>query len=134
MGDFTLKTFPSMFEETYTSGEQILKVETRRLHGVRTCQRPLCASRASAHKRERGGSWAGLWICCVPASDKVHPSGLSFSYVQLLSRVRLFVTPRAAARQASLSLTNSQSSLKLMSIELVMPSNHLILCRPLLSP
>ena len=71
-----------MFEETYTSGEQILKVETRRLHGVRTCQRPLCASRASAHKRERGGSWAGLWICCVPASDKVHPSGLSFSYVQ----------------------------------------------------
>ena len=121
-----------MFEETYTSGEQILKVETRRLHGVRTCQRPLCASRASAHKRERGGSWAGLWICCVPASDKVHPSGLSFSYVQLLSRVRLFVTPRAAARQASLSLTNSQSSLKLMSIELVMPSNHLILCHPLL--
>ena len=49
-----------------------------------------------------------------------------------LSRVCLFVTPWNAARQASLSITNFQSFLKLMSIELVMPSNHLILCRPLL--
>ena len=48
------------------------------------------------------------------------------------SHVRLFVTPWTAACQASLSLTNSWSLLKLMSIELVMPSNHLILCRPLL--
>ena len=55
-----------------------------------------------------------------------------FSSVQSLSRVWLFVTPWTAARQASLSITNSQSLLKLMSIELVMPSNHLILCRPLL--
>ena len=54
------------------------------------------------------------------------------SSVQSLSRVQLFATPWAAARQASLSITNSQSLLKLMSIELVMPSNHLILCRPLL--
>ena len=53
---------------------------------------------------------------------------------QLLSRVRLFVTPWTAACQASLSITNSQSLLKLMSIESVMPSNHLILCRPLLLP
>ena len=52
--------------------------------------------------------------------------------VQLLSRVQLFVTPWTAARQASLSITNSWSSLKLMSIESVMPSNHLILCHPLL--
>ena len=52
--------------------------------------------------------------------------------VQLLSHVRLFVTPWTAARQASLSITNSRSLLKLMSIELVMPSNHLILCHPLL--
>src|SRR5574339_418708 len=50
----------------------------------------------------------------------------------MLSRVRLFVTPWTAARQASLSITNSQSLLKLMSIELVMPSNHLIFCHPLL--
>ena len=52
--------------------------------------------------------------------------------VQLLSCVRLFVTPWTAAHQASLSITNSRSLLKLMSIELVMPSNHLILCHPLL--
>ena len=52
------------------------------------------------------------------------------SSVQLLSCVRLFVTPWTAARQASLSITNSRSLPKLMSIELVMPSNHLILCLP----
>ena len=52
--------------------------------------------------------------------------------VQSLSRVRLLVTPWTTAHQASLSITNSQSLLKLMSIELVMPSTHLILCRPLL--
>ena len=57
---------------------------------------------------------------------------LAFSSVQLLSYVRLFATPWIAARQASLSMTNSQSSPKLMCIELVMPSSHLILCRPLL--
>ena len=56
------------------------------------------------------------------------------SSVQSLSRVRLFVTPRTAAHQASLSITNSQSLLKLMSIKSVMPSNRLILCRPLLLP
>ena len=55
-----------------------------------------------------------------------------FSSVQSLSRVWLFATPWTAARQASLSITNSQSPPKLMSIESVMPSNHLILCRPLL--
>ena len=55
-----------------------------------------------------------------------------FSSVQSLSHVRLFVTPWTAARQASLSVTNSQSLLKLMSITSVMPSNHLILSRPLL--
>ena len=54
--------------------------------------------------------------------------------IQSLSHVRLFATPWTAARQASLSITNSRSLLKLMSIELVMPSNHLILCRPLLLP
>ena len=53
-----------------------------------------------------------------------------FSSVQLLSRVWHFATPWITARQASLSITNSQSSPKLMSIESVMPSSHLILCRP----
>ena len=56
---------------------------------------------------------------------------ISFS-VQSLNRVQLFVTPRTAAGQASLSITNSWTSPKLMSIESVMPSNHLILCCPLL--
>ena len=54
-----------------------------------------------------------------------------FSSVQLLSRVRLFATPWIAARQASLSITNSRSSLRLKSIESVMPSSHLIFCHPL---
>ena len=54
-----------------------------------------------------------------------------FSSVQSLSHIQLFATPLTAARQASLSITNSQSSPKPMSIESVMPSNHLILCRPL---
>ena len=67
--------------------------------------------------------WSEIW------SER---STIQFSSVQSLSRVRLFVTPWTAARQASLSITNSRSSLKLMSTDSVMPSNHLILCRPLL--
>ena len=59
-------------------------------------------------------------------------SAHQFSSVQSLSRVRLFATPWTAACQASLSITNSQSPPKPMSIESVMPSNHLILCLPLL--
>ena len=55
-----------------------------------------------------------------------------FSPAQSLGRVRLFATPWTVARQASLSITNSRSLLKLMPIESVMPSSHLILCRPLL--
>ena len=57
---------------------------------------------------------------------------LRFSSVQSLSRVQLFAIPWIAARQASLSITNSRSSLRLTSIESVMPSSHLSLCRPLL--
>ena len=57
-----------------------------------------------------------------------------FSSVYSLSPLRLIATPWTAARQASLSVTNTQSLLKLMSIESVMPSNHLILCHPLLLP
>ena len=59
---------------------------------------------------------------------------IQFNSLQSLSRVRHFATPWTAACQASLSITNSWSLLKLMSIELVMPSNHLILCFPLLLP
>ena len=59
---------------------------------------------------------------------------LQFSSVQLLSCVRLFATPWTAARQASLSITNYWSPLKLIFIESVMPSNHFIVCHPLLVP
>ena len=59
---------------------------------------------------------------------------VSITSVRFLSHVQLFATPWTAAFQASMSITNSKSLLKLMSIELVMPSNHLILCRPLLLP
>ena len=59
---------------------------------------------------------------------------IQISSVQLLSCVQLFATPWTAARQTSLSITNSRNLLKLISIESVMPSNHLILCRPLLLP
>ena len=61
-------------------------------------------------------------------------SSVPFSSAQLLSLVRLFVTPWTTARQASLSISNSRSLLRLTSIKSVMPSNHLILCRPLLLP
>jgi len=57
---------------------------------------------------------------------------VQFSSVQFFSRIRLFATPRIAARQGSLSITNSRTSLKPTAIESVMPSSHLILCRPLL--
>ena len=73
------------------------------------------------------GPWGRGWLpdglCSCP--DVV-------ATVQSFSCIRLFATPWITARQASLSITNSQSSLRLTSIESVMPSNHLILCRPLL--
>ena len=62
----------------------------------------------------------------------MHAQSRVFNSVQSLSCIQLFATPRTAACQASLSITNSRSLLKLMSIESVMPSNHLILCCPLL--
>ena len=68
------------------------------------------------------------------AATQITTEWYSFQLAQLLSCVRLFVIPWITACQASLSITNSQSSLKLMSIESVMPSSHLILCRPLLLP
>ena len=70
--------------------------------------------------------------CSTESGKKITFNSMSFSSLQSLSRVQLFATPWTAARQASLSITNSQSLLQPMSAELVMPSNHLILCRPLL--
>ena len=74
--------------------------------------------------------WKTVWRSLKKLG--ITPPSVQFSSVQSLSRVRLFVTPWIAAHQASLSITNSRSSLRLMSIELVMPSSHLILCCPLL--
>ena len=72
-----------------------------------------------------------LFLECMP---RLAIYILQFSSIQLLSRVRLFATPWIAARQASLSITNSWSSLRLTSSESVMPSSHLIFCHPLLLP
>ena len=69
---------------------------------------------------------------CIPAVVLHYCTFQGISSVQSLSRVQLFVTPWTAARQGSLSITDSWSLLRLVSIELVTPSNHLILCRPLL--
>ena len=75
-----------------------------------------------------------LFACCVFLTSFTSFDTLSvqFSSVQSLSRIRLFATPWTAARQASLSITNSRSSLRLTAIESVMPSSRLILCHPLL--
>ena len=75
---------------------------------------------------------AGRFFITEPPGKQCMLLQSSVSSVQPLSRVRLFATPWTAACQASLSITNSQSLLRLMSVELVMPSNHLILCHPLL--
>ena len=74
-----------------------------------------------------------LWTVCF-FLRLLLPSPICLQSVQSLSRVQLFATPWTAAGQASLSIANSQSLLKLVSIELVMPSNHLFLCLPLLLP
>ena len=74
----------------------------------------------------------GLLHCRWILYSLSHKGSLQLSSVQSLSSVRFFATPWTAACQASLSITNSWSLLKLMSTESVMPSNHLILCRPLL--
>ena len=66
--------------------------------------------------------------------DKQKEASVQFSSVQSLSHVRLFATPWTAARQTCQSIINPRSLLKIMSIEVVMPSNHLILCHPLLLP
>ena len=81
---------------------------------------------------------ASLYRFLATAQEKIgkklNVSHFQFGSVQSLSCVRLFATPLTAAHQASLSITNSWSLFKLMSIKSVMPSNHLSLCRPLLLP
>ena len=117
---------------------------------------PRCLPRSSySAAPSPGGSWSASSRAAVPSHPYFIPSGgtsvlavaglaqgsilsglpveikggMMSASVQSLSRIRLFATPWTAAHQASLSITNSQSLHKLMSIELVMPSNHLILCQ-----
>ena len=78
--------------------------------------------------------WGIISNICASLSCLPNPGSVQFSSVQSLSRVWLFATPWIAARQASLSITNSRSSLRLTSIQSVIPSSHLILCCPLLLP
>ena len=87
-------------------------------------------SRGRPNPRIEPGSpaLAGRFLTTEP------PGRPSTALVRLLSGVQLFSTPWTAAHQASLSITNSWSSVRFMSVELVMPSNHLIICRPLLLP
>ena len=94
-----------------------------------TCPRPTGRQGCQAML---GAAWCIRELSGSRENSCSAEAGQGFVVVQSLSRVRLFATPWTAARQASLSITNSWSLLKLMSIELVMPSNHLILCRPLL--
>ena len=90
---------------------------------------------SSANLAQEGpASWTELIQIKWLIEDLTLPSSVALSSVQSLSRVWLFVTPWTAACQASLSITDSWSLLKLMSIELVMVSNHLIFCHPLLLP
>ena len=87
-----------------------------------------CSSLVLTLSSNLGSLGLPLEVICITSFTTV------IIIVQSCSRVRLFVTPWTEARQASLSFTISRSLLKLMSIKLVMPSNHLILCRPLLLP
>ena len=92
-------------------------------------------SRLPQRNQRESGTVLFLHISPVPtASEQTTRVNLlqHLSSVQLLSRVRLFLTPWTAARQASLSITTSQSLLKLMSVESVMPSNHVVLCHAIL--
>ena len=105
---------------------EICPVRSVQLHPLTLCQPPASAAPGSGHSSCLHPS---LRQCGNLSHESLWPQ---FSSVQSLSRVRLFATPWTAARQASLSITNSQSLLKLTSIGLEMPCNYLILCHPLL--
>ena len=103
-----------------------MKIYWQKLWNMRLNCGAFCAPRP----KEMFLKWAFVQGCILAVMEG--PALTSFSSVQSLSRVWLFATPWTAACQASLSITNSQSLLKVTSIESVMPSNHLILCHPLL--
>ena len=93
--------------------------------------RPTASQTLAAEAHWNHKCWPWQLICGSWQPTLASLFSVQFSSVQPLNPVRLFATPWIAARQASLSITNPQSLLKPMSIESVMPSNHLILCGPL---
>ena len=101
------------------------KVKVKSLSHVRLFATPWTVAYQAPRPWDFPGKSTGVGCPCLLLT-------FQFSSVQLLSRVRLFATPWIAAHQASLSITSSRSSLRLTSIESVMPSSHLNLCRPLL--
>ena len=112
------------------------KVKVKSLSGARLIATPWTAAHQAPPSMgfSRQGYWSRLPLPSPKTSNNTNlKNNFYSSSVQSLSHVQLFETPWTAARQASLSIT-SWSLLKLMSIESVMPSNHLILCRPLLFP
>ena len=88
-------------------------------------------ARVGVHEKKVEGAWKLSPGLRGGPQDTITRISVTFSLVQSLSRVRLFVTPWIAAQQASLFITNSRSSRKLTCIESVMQSSHLLLCRPL---
>ena len=104
------------------------------VHGISQARilRVSCHSFSMGSSCARGSNLCLLWLLHCQADSLPSPWGGMVSSVQSLSHIQLFVTPWTAARQASLSITNSRSLLKLMSIKSVMPSNHLIHHHPLL--
>ena len=123
----TLNDILSVFQSFYSSLYLRLDFTVVRTELDETCFFEKESGRLSAKRDTHDGE--------EKAPEKERPgykSSVQFSSVQSLSHVRLFAIPWIAARQASLSITNSQSSLRLTSIESVMPSSHRILCRPLL--
>ena len=115
--------------ETYTLPNRKQRARGSVLYDTGNPKLLLCANLEGWDGQEVWREWSSGWGGTYGCLWSIHTVSQS---VHSLSRVRLFTTPWTAAHQASLSITNSQSSLKLMSIESVMPSSHLILCRPLL--
>ena len=101
-------------------GRRVMPLERHESHRMRGAE-----ARLHTPPSRRASSLPEAHLCCPR---------IKFNSVQSLSRVQLFANPWTATYQASLSITYSQSLLKLISIESVMPSNHLILCHPLLLP
>ena len=119
-------TFKSLTQQLYTRGQSDPSSEQLRLCVPLPHQLPIPFPQHSIYIS------VSTLHPALPGLHRVPEN--QFTSVQSLSRVRLFATPWPAACQVSLSITNSQSLLELMSIELGMPSNHLIFCRPLILP